>query len=93
MAFVFWIVLIAGALALTPLLVEITRNAIKLAGYERRAVAAEARGAMMRARGRVVIDGDVHCPHGNFFPNQGKVECCACKEEGIDNLVGMEIKE
>ena len=79
-----WVfVFIVGGLVLMPFLIANIRGESKLSGYKRRAAAAEEYDKMARARGRVVIEGDVHCPHGSIFPDDGSVRCVACEEEGL----------
>lgn len=53
----------------------------RIAGYKRRAAAEAEYDRMAKARGRVVVAGNVHCPHGCIFPDDGRIRCALCEEE------------
>lgn len=77
--FVAWGIL--GLSVMYLLVLPMIRDEVRLAGYERRAAAAAQYNQVAKARGRVVVAGNVHCSCGCIFPDGGRIRCASCGEE------------
>lgn len=93
MDFVLAAVMLAGLLVLTPLIIGNLARESELSGYRRRARRAAERDRQIKQRaerggGRVVVDGQAYCRHGNVLPVGQGVYCNDCLQEGLDSMRG-----
>jgi len=91
MDFIFAAVMPAGLFVLAPLIISNLARENELSGYRRRAREAAERNRKIkqmaeRGGGRVVVDGQAYCRHGNVFLVGQGVYCNRCLQEGLDSM-------